>query len=66
MSSIDSAIGSVLAAKDSAVKSQIGFAVQAKMLTASKQQGEAVNQLLQAAAELSKAVGKGLRFDALG
>lgn len=64
MTSIDPAISGLLAAKDSAVKTQIGFAVAAKQLDASRQEGEAVNQLLQAAARMSKAIGKGDGFDA--
>ena len=64
MPSIDSAISSVLAAKENAVKSQVSFAVAAKQLGAFKQQGEAANQLLQAAVQLSKSVGVGGRFDA--
>ncbi|MEQ8790664.1 MAG: hypothetical protein RIC55_30480 [Pirellulaceae bacterium] len=64
MSSIDGAINSVLAAKENAVKTQVAFAVAAKSLEATKQQGDAANQLLEAAAQLSKEVGKGLGFDA--
>lgn len=40
--------------------------MQKKQLDAIKQQGAAVVELLQAAAQLSKAVGKGDGFDALG
>jgi hypothetical protein len=60
MTCIDSAINSVIAAKENAVKTQVGFAVAAKQLDATRQQGDAANQLLEAAAQLSK----GLGFDA--
>ena len=66
MSSIDGAVSSVLAAKDSALKTQIGFALAAKQLDAQQQQGDAVNQLLEAAAQLSKSIGTGSGFDGVG
>jgi hypothetical protein len=66
MDSIDSAISSVLAAKENAIKTQVAFAVAAKQLQATKQQGEAASQLVDAAVQLSKAIGKGLGFDAVG
>ena len=63
MSSIDGAISSVLAAKDSALKTQIGYAIAGKQLAAQRQQGDAVNQLLEAAAQLSKSISTGGGFD---
>ena len=63
MSSIDGAISSVLAAKDAALKTQIGYAIAGKQLDAQQQQGDAVNQLLAAAAKLSKSIGTGGGFD---
>lgn len=65
MSSIDPAVMSVIAAKNSALKSEIGFAIAAKQLNAARHQGEAVNQLLKDAAQLSRAIGKGAGFDIL-
>lgn len=64
MSSIDSALGSVAAAKQAAIHAQIGVAVAAKSLDASRLQGDAAVQLLEAAANLSKALGRGQNFDA--
>lgn len=66
MTSVGDAINSVIQAKSDAVRQQIGISVTAKSLDVSKQQGEAVNQLLDAAASLSKAIGKGQNFDAVG
>jgi hypothetical protein len=54
----------VLAAQQSATAMQIQTAVQKKSLDAMKVQGAAVLELLQGAANLSKAVGKGGNFDA--
>ncbi len=45
---------------------EIGMAVAKKGLDAQKAQGEAAVQLLEAAAQLSKAVGLGQDFDAVG
>ena len=45
---------------------QIDMAVAKKGLDASKAQGEAVVQLLEAAAQISKAPGLGQNFDAVG
>ena len=64
MPSIDGAISSELAAKESAIQAQAAFAVAAKQLDATAQQGEAAAELLEAAAQLSKAIGKGQVFDA--
>lgn len=63
MCSVDCAISSVLAAKESALKTQIGFAIAGKQLDAQQQHGDAVNQLLEAAAKLSKSIGTGAGFD---
>ena len=64
MPSIDGAISSVLAAKESAILTQAAFAVAAKQLEATAQQGEAAVELIEAAAQLSKAIGTGQVFDA--
>ncbi len=63
MSSIDSALGNVVAAKQAAVETQIGVAVAAKSLDAARLQGDAAVELLDAAAQLSKALGRGQQFD---
>jgi hypothetical protein len=59
----DPAIQSVLSAQNSAVQNQIDVAVAKKQLSAVKQQGEAMVELLQAAAAIGKAVGRGANFD---
>ncbi len=66
MSSIDGAIASVLAAKDTALKFEVATTVAAKSLDAQRQQGDAINQLISQAAQLSKEVGKGGNFDGVG
>ncbi len=66
MTSIGDAINSVIQAKADAVKSQVSFAVMAKTLQVTQGQGEAANQLIEAAAQLSKEAGKGLHFDSVG
>ncbi len=64
MPAINSALSSVLAAREAAISTQIGVAVAAKQLEASKIQGQAAVELLDAAAQLSKALGRGGLFDA--
>ena len=66
MSSIDTSVSSVAAAEDAALRSSIAIAIMAKQLDAARAQGDAAVQLLQSAANLSKAAGKGERFDAQG
>ncbi|MCA9270949.1 MAG: hypothetical protein KDA41_20855 [Planctomycetales bacterium] len=66
MNSIDSAISSVIAAKESAIQTQVQFALAAKSLSAQKQQGEAMVQLVEAVAQMGKSLGRGLLFDAAG
>jgi len=66
MTSIDGAISSLLAAKDSALRTEISFAIAGKQLDAQQQQGEAVTELLEAAAQLGKAIGRGGGFDTVG
>ena len=56
--------GSVTQAQQGAMRFQVEVAVQKKQLDAAKQQGAAAVALLEAAVELSKAVGKGAGFDA--
>lgn len=65
MGSIDPAISNLLAAKQNAIQSQAAFAVAAKSFSAQKQQGDAMVQLIEAAAQISKAVGRGESFDAI-
>lgn len=64
--SLDPAVSSLLAAQENAVKTQINYAVAGKQLDAARQQGEAVNQLLEQAAQLSKSLTSGQSFDAVG
>lgn len=66
MTSIDGAISSVIAAKDAALKSQIQYTVAGKQLDAMQAEGDAVNALLADAAKLSKSLGSGSNFDAVG
>lgn len=65
MSSIDTALGNVVAAKQSAIQTQIGVALAAKSLDATRLQGEAAVQLIDAAAQISKALDRGANFDAV-
>ncbi|MBL8891139.1 MAG: putative motility protein [Planctomycetaceae bacterium] len=60
-----SACSSVMAAQSEALSHQINFAVLKKAQDATKVQGEAAVQMLQAAAAVGKAIGKGNHFDAL-
>jgi hypothetical protein len=60
----DPILQSVLSAQQGAMQSQIEMAIASKQLSAMKQQGQAVVQLLQAAANVGKAVGRGANFDA--
>jgi hypothetical protein len=53
-------------AQQSAVTAQVGIAVQKKQLDAMKQQGAAIVELLQTAAQLSKSLTTGKGFDAVG
>lgn len=57
-------IGSVTDAQASALREQIQMAVARKQLDASKAQGGAIVELLQAAVRIGKATGKGDQFDA--
>ena len=66
MTNVDNAVSSVLAAKEAATRQQIGFALLAKSPAAPKQQGQPAIQLLEATAQLSRALGKGQNFDAVG
>lgn len=56
-------ISSVAQAQASVVQQQIGIAVIAKQLSVAKQQGEAVVQLIKAAGQLGKSLGRGQRLD---
>jgi hypothetical protein len=64
MSTLDPAVQSVIAAREGALASQVGFAVAAKSLDAARQQAEAIQGLLDEAVQLSKAAGAGENFDA--
>ncbi|MAT69268.1 MAG: hypothetical protein CMJ58_07045 [Planctomycetaceae bacterium] len=63
--SVDAAIDSVLAAQNAATRTQIDVALLAKGQDAAKAQGDAVVQMLNAAAQIGKAIGKGEILDAL-
>ena len=58
------ACDSVSAAQQSSTQSQIQISLYAKQLSTQKQVGEAMVGLLEAAAQLSKELGKGESFDA--
>lgn len=58
--------GDASSIQQAAYQSQIQIALQAKQLDTVRAQGDAAVRLLEAAAQLSKAVGKGQNFDALG
>jgi len=60
----DPAIQTVLAAKDAALQAQILMALASKQLTAQKQQGQAIVELINSAANVGKAIGSGANFDA--
>jgi hypothetical protein len=66
MSTINTAINAVMHAKNSAVQQQIGYALLAKSQNATKQQGQAALELLNAAAQLSKSPDKGQQLDVVG
>ena len=69
MSSVDSffsdPISYALAAKEQALQSQVGFAVQATSLNTMRQLGAAMVELIDAAGQLGKELGKGTQFDAV-
>jgi hypothetical protein len=58
------AVQSVLAAQQSSVQAQIQTAIASKQLSAARQQGAALVQLITAAGNISKAIGSGANFDA--
>ncbi len=64
--SATSLLDSVIAAKESQIKSQVTFALAAKQLSVQKQQGAAMVQLVEAAETLGRELGKGTLFDAFG
>lgn len=66
MPTIDSAIHSVLDAQAAATQQQIAYALLAKAQAATKIQGQAIANLLQQAATMGKAVGKGQQLDTVG
>jgi len=59
----DPALQSVLSAQQSAMQTQVQIAVASKQLSAAKQQGAAIVELIQAAASSGKAIGRGTNFD---
>jgi hypothetical protein len=61
---MDPAIQSVMAAQQSALQAQIQMALASKQLSAAKQQGQALVELISAAANVGKAIGSGASFDA--
>ncbi len=63
MSSVSDPTQAVLAAKQAAIGNEITYAVLAKTNDAAKQQGEAAVSLVEQAAQLSKAIGAGGKFD---
>lgn len=65
MSSIDSSLNGLLAAREAQAHAQVQFAVAAKSLQVHKQLGQAAVELIDAAAHLSKALGRGTQFDAV-
>jgi hypothetical protein len=65
MDSIDSAINATIAAKSAATQQEIAFAILAKSQAAAKAQGDAAVELLEATANLGKAISKGQQFDAV-
>jgi hypothetical protein len=65
MSSISATAG-VQAAQQATVDTQIAVAIAVKQLDAVKSQGDAAVQLIEAAANLSKALGRGHQLDAQG
>lgn len=63
MSSSDG-ISSVFQAQQNQVQAQIGVAVIRKSLDATQVQGDAMVELIQAASDIAKELGKGVQFDA--
>jgi hypothetical protein len=57
--------GSVQAAQQDALRTQVNMAVAKKGLDAAKVQGQAIVQLLQDIAGMNKTAGKGDQFDAV-
>jgi len=64
MSTVDSAISSVVAAKQDALKSEVQFAVASKQLKAQRREGAAAARLVEQAAQIGRASGKGGLVDA--
>lgn len=63
---MDEAAASVLQARQVALATQIQTSVAKKALDMAKVQGDAVNQMLQSAAQIGKAPGKGESLDCVG
>ncbi|MCA9246365.1 MAG: hypothetical protein KDA42_04590 [Planctomycetales bacterium] len=63
MSNLDPAISSTLAAQESALQTQIQFALAGKALEAARQSGQTAVQLLESAAQISPSINTGSGFD---
>ena len=63
---MDPAIAALISAQNAALCTQIQYALTAKSLDNMELQGQAVNQLLADAAQLSKDLILGRNFDAVG
>ncbi len=63
MSSIDSAVSGAVNMKQMALRSEIGIAVAGKLLDAQRMEGDAAVELIENAAQITKAAGKGANFD---
>ncbi len=59
-------VNSVMHAQRVAMANEVQMSVTKKVLDNMELQGAAINQLLQSAAQIGKAVGKGQNFDAIG
>ncbi len=66
MDSVDTAINSAIEAQNAATQQQIAYALLAKSQAVAKAQGQAATELLQAAASMGKALGKGQQVDVVG
>lgn len=63
MCSVNCAVQNVMSAQQDALQQKISISVAAKQLDVVEQQGEAMNAVLEAAAQMGKAIGRGDRFD---
>jgi hypothetical protein len=63
---MDPAINSVIEAKFAATQQEIAYALLAKAQAMGKVQAQAATEMLQAAANMGKAIARGQQFDAVG